>query len=461
MGNAEYQCYNDSPQNLFLENGRLNIVARPTPSGIPINGKPFTSARLNTAGKGDWKFGRFEMRAKVPKGQGAWPAFWMMPTNSPYGVWPLSGEIDIMEVVNAEVIAPRDNRVPAGQPDNRLYGTLHYGRPWPRNVNSGANTTLPGNASLAQGFNTFAAEWEEGEIRWYLNGVHYGTHRQDGWFSREPSGVNRPLGVPFDANNPFHIILNFAVGGNWPSNVNLGQVPRAEGGFLESGGIDYSKFPQAFEVDYVRVYECSRSPQTGKGCATIDPNVQVTPGSRPPEVSEFIRTAMRIPVFQSRPSALSPATLLNGISIGGYNPPNGNVSHTRQTTAADGDILTVNSGGGGGNVYLSVVEGPTAMNRFAASGVLRFMVRVNSASAGAGLRVKVDSGWPAVSDVPVTLGAVGQWTQVQLNLSELIARGNSLQAGERATLERVVNMLVIEPSGVVNLSFKDIEWVAP
>ncbi|HCB15477.1 MAG TPA: glycosyl hydrolase family 16, partial [Alteromonas sp.] len=93
-GNNEQQCYTDDPANSYVADGMLHIVALPAEEGAE---KPYTSARLNTRYKGDFKYGRFEMRAKLPSGQGSWPAFWMLPTDYVYGGWPKSGEIDIME----------------------------------------------------------------------------------------------------------------------------------------------------------------------------------------------------------------------------------------------------------------------------------------------------------------------------------------------------------------------------
>lgn len=96
-GNHEQQCYTDSSENLFLRDGLLHIVVHKAPVTAD---KPYTSARINSKGKVDFKYGRIEARAKLPWGQGAWPAIWMLPTAQAYGTWPLSGEIDIMESVN-------------------------------------------------------------------------------------------------------------------------------------------------------------------------------------------------------------------------------------------------------------------------------------------------------------------------------------------------------------------------
>jgi len=267
-GNNEKQCYTADKENAFIKEGMLNIVAKPAPAGAE---KPYTSARLTTKNKADFKYGRFEMRAKLPSGQGSWPAFWMMPTDSVYGDWPRSGEIDIMEAVNLKV-AGADGKVEAN-----VHGTLHYGKTWPNNVNSGKAYSLPGGKNPADDFHTYAVEWQQGEIRWYVDDYLYATQRQSevrynskqqavglkhrGWFTEYFDQISGKLttfwsSAPFDQK--FFLILNNAVGGNWPENVN-------------NKGIDAAAFAkgQSYIVDYVRVYECAANPATGKGCETI------------------------------------------------------------------------------------------------------------------------------------------------------------------------------------------------
>jgi beta-glucanase (GH16 family) len=266
-GNNERQCYTDNADNAFVVDGKLNIVAKAAPEGAEL---PFTSARLNSKNKADFKYGRFEINAKLPTGQGAWPAIWMLPTDEAYGGWPRSGEIDIMEAVNLGVVDTN------GVLMNQVHGTLHYGRAWPNNVYSGKDHTLADGASPSADFHVYAVEWEEGEIRWYVDDVLYATQRKSelrkndagvpvglahqGWFTSPATadGQAEQLvwdNAPFD--QAFHLILNYAVGGNWPENTGV-------------GGIDSSAIHEnnVFQIDYVRVYECSVDAQTGKGCAT-------------------------------------------------------------------------------------------------------------------------------------------------------------------------------------------------
>lgn len=230
-GNNELQFYTDLAKNARIEDGVLVIEARKEkyssvdPSDKRQKTRSYTSARLRTKNKGDWTYGRFEFRAKMPLGQGLWPAIWMMPTDSVYGGWAASGEIDIMEYL--------------GHEPEKVYGTLHYGGRWPKNKSS-ERTFAPfrGGKNYAEAFHTFVLEWEAKEFRWYIDGKHYMT--QTKWHTE---GAKYP--APFDER--FHMILNLAVGGNWPGNPD-----------------DTTVFPQRFSIDYVRVYQLKDSTRKSK-----------------------------------------------------------------------------------------------------------------------------------------------------------------------------------------------------
>ncbi|WGL18440.1 family 16 glycosylhydrolase [Microbulbifer bruguierae] len=270
-GNNEAQCYVDDEKNSWVANDLLTIKAiredasgpnrvdddpNYDPDDTSGNGS-YTSARLRSKGLGDWKYGRFEMRAKLPQGQGSWPAFWMLPSEWAYGSWPLSGEIDILEAVNLKVGG-----------EDQIHGTLHYGDIWPGNVYTGEAYRIPGDLNPADDFHTYAVEWEEGEIRWYVDGDHYATQTRDGWFTT--AALENP-NAPFDQS--FHLILNLAVGGDWPANVN-------------DTGIDESAFPQEYQIDYVRVYQCTEDFDTGRGCASSDGEFVHNPGAEPPKTPD-------------------------------------------------------------------------------------------------------------------------------------------------------------------------------
>jgi beta-glucanase (GH16 family) len=159
-GNNELQYYR--AENATVADGVLTITALEETFG----GYDYTSARIRTKNLGDWTYGRFEMRAKMPIGQGIWPAFWMLPTDEVYGTWAASGEIDIMEYL--------------GQQPDRVFGTIHYGGTFPLNQSSSNSFTL-GAGNFNDDFHEFALEWDPCEMRWYVDGSLYAT--QTDWFS--------------------------------------------------------------------------------------------------------------------------------------------------------------------------------------------------------------------------------------------------------------------------------------
>jgi beta-glucanase (GH16 family) len=217
-GNNEKEYYR--AENAVVKDGYLTITAKKE----SYNNFNYTSARIRTKDKGDWKYGKLEIRAKMPVGKGMWPAIWMMPTDNVYGGWAASGEIDIMEYLGHEA--------------NKVHGTLHYGASWPNNKSSGKTYTLA-NGGFNDDFHTFTLIWEEGKIQWLVDGVLYQT--QTSW-----NTTGHPFPAPFDQR--FHMILNLAVGGNWPGDPDATTV-----------------FPQEFVVDYVRVYQKSTGVQENEG----------------------------------------------------------------------------------------------------------------------------------------------------------------------------------------------------
>jgi beta-glucanase (GH16 family) len=248
-GNEERQCYTARPENLRISDGVLSIIARKETAagpalpprlreGLPeeeankLKAQPFTSARINTKGKGDWLYGRFEVRAKAPTGQGTWAAVWMLPTEDYYGSWALSGEIDIMEAANLGASCPSCE----GGKKDLIYGTIHYGGEWPRNVFTGKDTKLP---PTEDGFNTFAVEWTENAITWFVDDQPYQTLTPKTWGPKEIFS-KKPKTAPFD--RPFYLIMNLAIGGHLAENNN-------------DGGIDLEGYPKSFEIDWVRVYQ--------------------------------------------------------------------------------------------------------------------------------------------------------------------------------------------------------------
>lgn len=225
-GNGELEFYTNRPENVFVRDGMLHIRA----IRERYKGSQYTSARLKTQGHFSKKYGRFEFRAKLPVGKGVWPAIWFLPEAPKYGGWAASGEIDLMEA--------------RGQEPQKVLGTLHYGSQWPANTHTGEDYTLPNHGSTAD-FHIYALEWDPGEIRWYVDDHLYETQRfwwscsdTDGPKGVEPTNESElnPWPAPFD--QPFYIVMNVAVGGQFLGSPDAG-----------------TKFPVEMLVDYVRVYD--------------------------------------------------------------------------------------------------------------------------------------------------------------------------------------------------------------
>lgn len=213
--NNELQSYVDSPENIYIKDGSL--VLKPVEKNED-GSVSYTSGRVNTQNKHDFKYGLFEARVKVPEGQGFLPAFWMMPTNENlYGQWPRCGEIDIMEVL--------------GNDTDTSYGTIHYGNP--HSESQGSYTLEEG--TFSDEYHVFDVEWEPGKISWYVDGKL--IHTEDNWYSATEGQGEITYPAPFD--QPFYIILNLAVGGNWPGNPD------------ETTDIENA----AYYIDYVKVYQ--------------------------------------------------------------------------------------------------------------------------------------------------------------------------------------------------------------
>ena len=210
--NSELQAYVVSDENIYLKDGKLIIQ--------PVkNGNAYTSGRINTMGKHEFTYGRFEARLKVPRGKGFLPAFWMMPADeSFYGQWPKCGEIDIMEVLGDNV--------------NKVYGSLHFGEP--HTQKQGSAQVFDGN--FADDFHIFAVEWEPDEMRFYVDDRCY--YKTSEWFTKRSGFGEVSYPAPYD--QPFYLILNVAVGGVWPGNPD-----------------EYTQFNEQAQmvVDYVKVYQ--------------------------------------------------------------------------------------------------------------------------------------------------------------------------------------------------------------
>lgn len=210
-GNNELQFYT-AGDNVNVHDGIMTITARREKK----NNAEYTSTRLVSRGKGDWLYGRFEIRAKLPEGKGTWPAIWMLPTDWKYGGWPASGEIDIMELV--------------GYDPDVVHASIHT-----QSYYHGIGTQKTATKKVdktAEEFHVYSLEWLPDKIIMSVDGEEYFTY-QPTKYKSSPTYKE----WPFDKR--FHLLLNIAVGGNW-------------GG---ARGVDEDIWPQAMEVDYVRVYQ--------------------------------------------------------------------------------------------------------------------------------------------------------------------------------------------------------------
>ena len=215
--NGELQAYTDSDQNVFVKDGCLNLRAL---KGTGADGKDtYTSGKVTSRKKEDFLYGKVVVRAKIPAGQGLWPAIWMMPTTeNKYGPWPRCGEIDIMEILGNE-------------PDT-VYSTIHYGNP---HAQQQGKKTLQDGTTFADSFHEYSVEWEPGEMRFYVDDTCIAT--MNDWFTSIEGGKPKPYPAPF--NQLFYLQLNLAVGGTWPGNPD-----------------ETTDFTNAqFQIDYVRVYQ--------------------------------------------------------------------------------------------------------------------------------------------------------------------------------------------------------------
>jgi len=268
-GNAELQYYRR--QNVSVRDG--NLVIRGQREATPIGGRNFTSARIRTGGErasgthdpfdGEFQgfsqaYGRFEASIALPDIPGMWPAFWMLPQNSLYGGWPMGGEIDIMEAM--------------GRLPGEASSAIHFGGPWPgvhqyrMAIYHFEDGSFP-DRNITD-FNLYAVEWEPGQIRWYINGDLYHTRNSEEWFSRG-NNTSAPFSSPAPFDQPFHILLNMAMGGNF------------DPGAVIPADFDYAEML----VEFVRVYELVGRDFIRPGEGGEEEKDEYPEGSKTPDVT--------------------------------------------------------------------------------------------------------------------------------------------------------------------------------
>ncbi len=442
-GNDELQCYTDRPDNGFIEDGMLHMVAKEEEHSGPKfseihpeydrNDKsktsPFTSIKLQTKNKLSIRYGRVDIRAKVAPGQGLWSALWMLPSDNVYGKWPASGEIDIMEALNPGIAA------------NEVHGTLHYGLPWPQWENKVQEFHM--DASPSDNFHVYSIEWEADEIRWYVDSKHYQTQSSAGWYNYIWQGQEQGLQVananaPFDQE--FYLIMNVAVGGNWPGDPDR----------------DWPA-DRKMLVDYVRVYQCQNdlqgSPQLdGKGCATIDQTVALNTDLGKPASQQYQLYA-------------------DGVETLNFTVPGGKVTNTldaTQVALADNKVVQqdVNLSDGHGKVWDVQLNGSSSVSlvsnasstipgyekglRFEGgtswshNGEIEFDLLVKNASADSQLLVSMATDNARKGSTAIEIPAPGKWQHVVLKVEDILL---SRAEGQRLELSNVVSPFILEYQG--------------
>jgi beta-glucanase (GH16 family) len=258
-GNQERQCYTGRPANVSVEGGILRLKARkekytgpdrpPEIAENPNSQKTqgYTSGKIRTLGLASWKYGKVEFRAKPPKGQGTWPAVWMMPSSPAYGGWPRSGEIDILEGVN---LGATCETCEGGAGENRMISALHFGDYAPANKFLDTRVALPSKALPSDDFHIWTLEWGEGLMRFYLDGRKYWEVNAGQWDTASPLANSNAV-APFD--QPFYIMANLAIGGGLSEKNN-------------DKGVAANVTPAEFQIDWIRIYQCADDKDKGLAC---------------------------------------------------------------------------------------------------------------------------------------------------------------------------------------------------
>jgi len=441
-GNNELQIYDAA--RVTVAGGILSIEGREELGG------GYTSGRLNTNGKFDFQYGRVEVSARVPAGQGIWPAIWLLHSDpSIYGPWPLSGEIDIMEAFNY------------GVNDALTQSTTHYGLPKPPFNGTSSSTNLSINADL--NFHEYAVEWEKDKIRFFIDGVHYQTQNSDNWFTYYPAdegGLYDPLGpytlglkdAPFD--QAFHLLINFAIGGNPVGDPNAATV-----------------FPQTLDIDYVRIYECANAnPGTGRGCGTADASVVPLEDGDGGPLQNLVTEQPYIEILDLYLDAPETITVTIGqdsssnmLQVDGFTGAGATVTNDPAFPDPDDAANTVwhvSVANDVANVFLGTQDlsaDPLLDSGFDFSGgglggdpvgEIVFDMQVNSITPGTDLFVKLDSGFPNLGEVvlPESELVIGDWKTYSVKFDDLLANPGFVACcgGMGVDLENVVNPFVFE-----------------
>ena len=426
-GNAEQQWY--LAENAAVSDGQLTITAR---SEEVVSGFPYTSARLRTANKFDFQYGRVEVRARAATGGGLWSAIWMLPTDTPYGTWAGSGEFDIMEVVNA------------GTARERVFLTAHHGFEWPLNQQAGMDVEIEGPGD---DFHTYAIEWSDNLIHWFIDGEHHMTVGAEHYYSYYYAGMNEGFtnggeSAPFDV--PFHLLINLAVGGNLPGTVNNADIP------------------SEMVVDYVRVYRCTYDNDGGRGCNSNVNRLLERPGAQEPFTDNF---ALYTDAADSLSWLVAGEPVVRELAVNSFWDNEGALSWMETEVDGRGSVIEITTSNMG-NISISAVDGeeielfgfgnsPNWWERHA--GEIKFDLYIDSAGTDldSELLVKMDSGYPALGTARLAIAGMpqDQWFSVSVPVADLIRDAGS----QPLDTSEIVSLFVLEPTSAAHVMVDNVE----
>ncbi|MCY3971721.1 MAG: glycoside hydrolase family 16 protein [Acidobacteria bacterium] len=429
-GNNELQSYQAA--NISVSDGVLVITAREEDAG---DGHAYTSGRINTAGKLDTTYGRIEASIQAPGGQGLWSAFWMLPTDSAYGRWAGGGEIDILEVFSRD-------------PGPFAQAALHYGMAWPLNTFDYARYS---EVDPADGFHVYAAEWDEEEIRWFVDGAHFYTVRRDRyWNYYRDTGTNAHVsgGVSAPFDRPFHLLLNLAVGGNLPGEPVAGALPGE------------------LKVDYVRVYQCSVNVATGVGCADLLD--RTSSAVTPPAPAGVYRAVYDLYLDAAGPLRFPGEEDEVTLDLA-VDDAAGALAIAEVAWADRGNVIDVATSGDGsfsilpaGDDRLTLFGMGDASETRDFAGELQFDLYVfaDGTDAAGSLKVQLDSGSldAGAVDLPFATLTRDKWTTVTIQIDDIV-RNPARPGGRAVDLGRVRSLFTLEPTSFARLQVDNIRLI--
>ena len=459
-GNNELQLY--SADNITVANGVLTIEGRQEANGS------YTSGRINTKDKFDFRYGRIEFRARLPVGQGTWPAMWLLHSDPDvYGPWPASGEIDVVEGFNL------------GNGNNSIQSTTHYGIATPPFGGTSSQYDLGQSPDIA--FHDFALEWERDDLRFFVDGVHYQSQNAAEWYAFFPAnedGFFDPLGAfkegprdaPFD--QLFHLIINFAIGGNPVGAPDMTTV-----------------FPQALEVDYVRVYECvNANPDTGRGCGSGDPSVEIlsdNDGNPLQDLETDQPYVESLNLYVDGPETITVniagEEASNTLGVNGFTGAGAVVASNPMASDpddAENTVWQVAISDGVANVYLEsqdLTDSELLDTGFDFSGnrgdvgdggqvvgEVRFDMRVNAMSSDANIVIRLDSGFPNAGEFVLPMSEIDQtgWKTYSVKFDQFVSNPSFVDCcgGGGVDLANILNPFVFEvTAGSVDVLLDNIQ----